>query len=81
LQKKLVGAVAEGQHREAQVLQPVGLAADRFPEQGGVVGELAVAECRGDHDEVRCRLQVGEVDLVELDRSGPDADGTAGLGE
>jgi hypothetical protein len=45
------------------------------------VGELAVAECRGDHDEVRCRLQVGEVDLVELDRSGPDADGTAGLGE
>ena len=79
--EEVVGDVAEGEYREAQVLEPIGRGADRFPEQHRVVGELAIAECRGHHDEVSCRLQIGEFDLVEFDRLGVDADGRRGLGE
>ncbi len=57
--------------RNDEVLEPLRLTADRFPEQGGVVGELAVAEGRRDRDKVCGRLQFADVDLVELD--GPSA--------
>ena len=79
--EQVVGDVPERQHRETEVLESLRLTADRFPEQGGVVGELAVAEGRRDRDEVRGRLQVGDVDLVELDGLGFDADGFECLGE
>ncbi len=79
--EEVVGDVAEGEYGEAQVLEPIGCDADRFPEQHRVVGELAIAERRGHHDEVGCRLQIGEFDLVEFDRLGIDADGRRGLGE
>ncbi len=72
--EQVVGDVPERQHRETEVLESLRLTADRFPEQGGVIGELAVAEGRRDRDEVRGRLQVGDVDLVEFDRLDFDAE-------
>ena len=81
--EELVTAVAQCQHRITQVLQPAGrLGADRLPEQQCVVGELAVAECRHHRYEMRCGLQVREINLVELDRLGFDSGGLfQGLGE
>ena len=79
--EQVVGAIAQRQDREPQMLQPLGGRTDRLPEEGGGVGELALTERRGDRDEVRGRLQVGEVDLVQLDRFGVDTDGRDGLGE
>ena len=56
------------------MLQPVGVGADGLPEQGGRVGELALAEGGYHRDEVAGVLQLAEFDLVELHRLGLDAD-------
>lgn len=81
LQKKVVRTVAEGQHSEAQVFESLCLTADRFPEQGGVVGELTVAERGCDDHEVGGRLKVADVDLVEFDGLRFDPSGAEQLGE
>jgi hypothetical protein len=57
------------------------LSAQRFPEKECIVRELALAERRADHDEVGRLLQLGELDLVEFDCLGFDADGGRTLGE
>jgi len=52
--------------------------ADGLPETAGRCrGNSAVAERRGDDDEVGRRLQLGEFDLVELDGLGGDGRGRA----
>ncbi|MDT5081823.1 MAG: hypothetical protein QOJ80_6460 [Mycobacterium sp.] len=80
--EEFVRGVAQREYREAQVLQPRGVVgAQRFPEKERVVRELALAERRADHDEVGRLLQLGEVDLVEFDCLGLDADGRRTLGE
>ncbi|GFG95250.1 hypothetical protein MTIM_11290 [Mycobacterium timonense] len=81
--EEVVTAVAEGEHGELQMVEPVGVfGADRLPEQRGAVGELAFAERRDDHDEMARRLQVGDFDLVELNGFRFDAHGFLdGLGE
>lgn len=80
--EQLITGVAEGQHCEAEVVQTgrvVG--ADRLPEQGGVVRELAITEGRGHRDEVRDVPQGFERNLVELGLGRRDADGGGGFGE
>lgn len=79
--EQFVGGVAEGQDREAHVLQSIGRAADRLPEQGGGVRELTVAEGRGDHDEMRCPAELVEFHLIEFHGLGRNSGGGGGFGE
>ena len=65
----------EGQHREAEVLESLGLGADRFPEQVALSGNSPSPKVDVTTTKCVAVCKFGDVDLVEFDGLGLDADG------